>query len=1077
MQEGMLFHALVDETSLSYFEQMSYQLHGRLDICLVKKSLNELFKRHDILRTAFVHKDLDRPMQVLLKNRVADFYFEDISKLGDRQDKETFTREFKAKDKKRSFDLSADVLLRLSILRVEESGFEFIWSFHHILMDGWCIGILNSEFFEIYSSYLEDRPYRLPGVKSYRTYIQWLREQDIESSAQYWENYLADYEALAGIPKTSIFKKEETPYRNEKISVHLDIGKTTALNRLAAANQVTLNTVTQALWGILLGKYNDREDVVYGAVVSGRPSELEGVESIVGLFINTIPVRIQFAGTMKFTALLQKVQEAAVNSESHHYNPLADIQAKSILKQNLIDHLFAFENYPVAEHIEGLGSGTNENDKISLRITNVNTFAQSNYNFNVAITAADRLMVSFMYNGNQYDRDYVARIGGHFLAAIDRIIENQDLAIQELEFLTEVELSRILYDFNKTETIFPKEKTIHHLFEEQAAKTPDHVGLVGPVRQFTITYHQLNGHSNRLAEVLIEKGVKADTIVGIMMERSIEMIVGILGILKSGGAYLPIDPEHPQERIQYILEDSNAKILLEMEECPKKIIVNCQLLIVNFKLTSLLPMQAPLQHYIFSDHHSRHLAYIIYTSGTTGRPKGVMIDHGSIFNAIYWRQQEYKLKPGDRTLQLFSFAFDGFLTSFFTPIVSGAMVVQLRSEEIKNVAQIKETIASMGITHFICVPSLYRSLLEVSTGKELMSLKTVTLAGEQVQPDIIEKSKGMQVLLEICNEYGPTEGSVVATFCRDVRPDGLISIGKPIANVGVYIIDRYDNLNPIGIIGQLAISGEGLARGYLNKPELTIDKFTRSNSSDKADVLYKTGDLARWLETGVLEFIGRFDHQVKIRGFRIELGEIESRIQEIQGIKQACVIEQQRKSGERYLCAYIVTEKPIDPVGLKNTLGKNLPDYMIPFQFIPIEKIPLTPNGKVDTRALRTLISDSGAIFGRDFIAPKSNTEKIIGRIWEEVLELDEIGVTDNFFEIGGTSLDIIRVTNRLKEALRRDIPVVHIFQYPNIAALAEYFDREERDKGFVGDDRLEAVARGKQDRMRRLQKKRGESQ
>jgi acyl-coenzyme A synthetase/AMP-(fatty) acid ligase/acyl carrier protein len=453
-----------------------------------------------------------------------------------------------------------------------------------------------------------------------------------------------------------------------------------------------------------------------------------------------------------------------------------------------------------------------------------------------------------------------------------------------------------------------------------------------------------------------------------------------------------------------------------------------------------------------------------------------MIDHRSIFNTIYWRMREYKMKPGDRALQLFSFAFDGFLTSFFTPVVSGVMVVQLRSEEILDVAHIKETIVSMDITHFICVPSLYRSLLEICTARELFGLRTVTLAGEQVHPDIVEKSKWMHPLLEICNEYGPTEGSVVATFCRDVHPGGVISIGKPIANAGIYIIDKYENLTPIGIPGQLAISGEGLARGYLNQPELTVEKFKRGalRADFHHSILYRTGDLARRLDDGNIEFLGRIDHQVKIRGFRIELGEIESRLQEIEHIKQVCVIDRQRKSGEKYLCAYFVAEHPIDPGDIRNTLGKSLPDYMVPLQFIPIEKIPVTPNGKVDKRELLAITSDTGAVFTRDFIAPKSNTEKIIARIWKEILELEKVGVADNFFEIGGTSLDIIRVTNRMKESLNRDIPMVHIFQYPNIGALAEYFDREESENGFSGDDRLDAVERGKMDRMRRLQKKRG---
>ncbi|HLP47615.1 MAG TPA: condensation domain-containing protein, partial [Candidatus Kapabacteria bacterium] len=400
MQEGMLYHAIADNSSHAYFEQISFRLQGDLDIYLIEKSLNELFKRHDVLRTTFVYKDIERLVQLVLRDRSIDFYYEDISSLGERDEKYNYIREFKAKDKKRPFDLITDTLMRVTILRVEQAEYEFIWSFHHILMDGWCIGIINNEFFEIYASYLENRPYRLLGVKPYRTYIQWLEKRDKEESACYWQNYLDSYEEQAGVPffRTKILSTGENRYRNESILVQLDIEKTGALNRLATGNNVTLNTVTQALWGILLGKYNDKEDVVFGAVVSGRPSELEGVESMVGLFINTIPVRIRVEEKMKFYQLLQQVQSEALAAESYHFHPLAEIQSISPLKQNLIDHLFIFENYPITEQIQGFGRGKNKSYKTSLKLANVEVFEQTNYDFNIVLSGVEQLRITFQYN-------------------------------------------------------------------------------------------------------------------------------------------------------------------------------------------------------------------------------------------------------------------------------------------------------------------------------------------------------------------------------------------------------------------------------------------------------------------------------------------------------------------------------------------------------------------------------------------------------------------------------------------------------------------------------------------------------
>ncbi|MCU0289445.1 MAG: condensation domain-containing protein [Acidobacteria bacterium] len=457
LQEGILFHSLYDDSSYSYFVQVSYRLQGDLDIYLVEKSLNELFKRHDILRTAFFYKNLEQHVQVVLKDRTVGFYYEDISITRDKKEKEALIESFKTKDKDRMFDLSKDALMRVSILRVDKSEYEFTWSFHHILMDGWCSGILITEFLEIYTGYLENRPYRLPSIKQFRSYIQWLDKQDKEASAAYWKNYLDDFEQQTPLLKKTTIKKG---YRSETVSFVINKEETTRLNELSAAHHVTLNTLIQATWGILLGKYNGKNDVVFGAVVSGRPFELEGVESIVGLFINAIPIRVRFEGKMKFFQLLKKIQTGAIEAEKHHHCPLVDIQSGSLLKRNLFDHIMAFENYPLTERIEGYGSEGKASNKPHFELTNVDIFEQSNYDFNVAVSVSETININFLYNGHAYERNLIERIGSHLSLIMDQVIGNYQIEIEEIELLSSQEKQNILEDFKNEYVEYPKDKNI-----------------------------------------------------------------------------------------------------------------------------------------------------------------------------------------------------------------------------------------------------------------------------------------------------------------------------------------------------------------------------------------------------------------------------------------------------------------------------------------------------------------------------------------------------------------------------------------------------------------------------------------
>ncbi|MDQ1353576.1 MAG: hypothetical protein QG657_3882, partial [Acidobacteriota bacterium] len=1072
MQEGMLFHALADEASYSYFEQMSYRLEGELDICIIERSLNQLFKRHDILRTAFVDKDIERPMQVVLKDRAIDFTYRDIRKVGTYEETVRKIEEFKIIDRKRGFDLSRGVLMRVSILQIDKLEYELIWSFHHILMDGWCFGIINNEFFEIYSSYIEKRMYQLPEVKPYRTYIEWLEKQDKEVSARYWENYLDLFEEQTGVPKTKILLNEENNYRNETVSIVFDMEKTATVNRLAVQEHVTLNTVIQTLWGILLGKYNGKTDVVFGAVVSGRPSQLDGVESMVGLFINTIPVRISFEEKMKFHKLLQQVQKEALAGAPHHYCPLAEIQAGTVLNQNLIDHILIFENYPIVKQIEGYGREKNISTKTSLKLANAELFEQTNYDFNVILEGSEQLRIKYQYNGNVYEGTFVERLAKNFSAIFDQVIANQDLEIRELLPLSEEEKSRLLYEFNATEAKYPEDKNIHEFFAEQVVRTPDHIAVFGRGQILpntvnnmfiAITYRELDDRSGCLALSLIMKGVLVNNIVAIMVTRSIEMIIVIMGILKSHGAYLPIDPDYPEDRIYYMLKDSAAKLLVTNRSLAKESKKVKRWGGATYYTEKLLRSSHPytiLPSYL---QNSSNLAYTIYTSGSTGTPKGVMINHRSVANFMKGVTDIIPFTAKDRILSLTTISFDIFGLETLVPLVRGSLVIMGGREEQLNPEMAGIVIEKESISILQVTPSMLQMIMSLpGAAVNLKILKFLLVGGEAFPAPLLEKVRTF-VTGKIFNMYGPTETTIWSTV-KEVSEGETLNIGKPITNTTIYILDGAQHLVPIGVPGELYIGGDGLSRGYLNRPELTCEKFVKlptiegycggagsvsfkKNPFVVGGIIYRTGDLARWQPNGNLEFFGRLDHQVKIRGFRIELGEIENRLLNHPGVKDALVMAREEANGDKYLCAYIISESELVISELRVYLSMILPEYMIPSYFMQLDKIPLTPNGKLDKKALPD--PEINDYPGGKYVPPSSKLEGKLVEIWGEVLTLDKekISVYGNFFQIGGHSLKATTLISKIHKELKVKVPLTELFKTPTIKALADFIRKEKEFK------------------------------
>ncbi|MCX6580883.1 MAG: amino acid adenylation domain-containing protein [Candidatus Aminicenantes bacterium] len=1067
MQEGMLFHYLREPGSDVYFEQLGLELTGEIDKKTFQRAWNFIVAANEALRTVFRWEKLNEPAQLVMKDFLLEPLYYDLPGEDEDMPRDEILRrleEIKTRDREKKFDLR-ETPFRVTLCKITKNHYEMLISHHHILYDGWSNGILLKEFFNTYDE-LSRGKMPAPVLKTrFKEFVKYTREQDPrdrQEQEEYWKGYL---EGLAEQTELSIKtgkagKNSEAANRQLGIPAHLKI----KLETLAREKKITPASVFYTAWGLLLLGYNDCDDMVFGATVSGRTPAIKGIEDMVGLFINTLPLRVKARGEMKIGDLLFDIHQDLQQREKFSNTPLVRIKEYRgpIFQQELFDTLMAVENYP-------LDPGIMHKQK-SLTPLSYSMSAMTHYDLTAEVTLGEEIAVIFSYPVSLFERDMIERMAGHFTCILEEMTANPGKKLYALERLTPEEKRQLLEEFNDAGADFPRDKTIHRLFEEQVEKLPDRIAVIGaPVEtlratSLQITYRQLDKQSGQLAHQLQDKGVSPDIIVAIMTERSIEMVIGILGILKAGGAYLPIDTGYPEERIQYMLEDSKARILLGMEECQKKIIVNCQSLIVNCK--PMDPPQAPFHHSSFIIHHSSQLAYIIYTSGSTGKPKGVLIEHASVVNRLFWVKERYGLNERDVILQSAPFIFDVSVCEMFRWVLAGARLCLLPPGGGMDPGLIVKTIARYSASTADFVPSVLNLILDQvdkhKSYNQLSSLRWLFTGVETVSLGLVKRFREILFRFnntKLINAYGPTESTVDVTSFQCTEDYDTVPIGKPMANVRVYIVDSYGNLQPPGIGGELCIAGKSLARGYLNNPELTSDKFYRSNWSYRSDILYKTGDLCKWLPDGNIEFLGRIDNQVKIRGFRVEPGEIERRLLDHKDIKEAVVIDR-LVNEEKCLCAYIAgqIEKTIDISELRQYLSRIMPDYMIPAYFTIMERLPLTANGKVDRKALPgPEIKPS-----EPFAASRDETEKLLAEIWSHTLgiEKEKIGIDDNFFAWGGHSLKAIQLAGKMHKHFDINIPVTAIFDTPTIRGLAKYIkSKSPAATAAVGDfEPLEAL-------------------
>ncbi|MCW3072741.1 MAG: non-ribosomal peptide synthetase [Bacteroidetes bacterium] len=1031
LQQGIYFQWLYNRSSSNYFEQMSYSIHGSIDAGVVEHALNQLVARYDILRTVFNHERTGQLLQVVVKERQADFTYLDLRSLPG--DKQKNIAEHLEADRSKGFDLNKDVLMRVILIRSEENEYHFIWSHHHILMDGWCVSIITAEFFHLYACGVAGRSALLPAVKQYRDYIEWLNECDKAAAKDYWTKYLAAFTKKTGLPASFGNDETEEKYEADHVEKIFPEELSVRMRHYAEKNHVTLNNFIQVLWGVLLAKYNNTTDVVFGSIVSGRPAEIPGIETMVGLFINTIPVRLAFESGETFNSLLKRMHAKAIESEAFHYSPLNEIQSYSPLKQGLLDHIMVFENYPVAKSIEEKGAGMMASGTgPATEIKDIWMFRQTNYNFNMAVIPGQEISIRFDYNACVYDRLFVESIFGHFENIVSQVMENDSLAIEGLKLVKKEEADRITEKFNDTAKVYPSDTTIVQLFEEQVKR---HGSLTAvEFNNSCLTYTELNEKANQLAAQLIGKGVTPDSVVGIIAERSCEMIIGIIAILKAGGAYLPVDPAYPDERILHMIKNSEAAAVLTYSYTLPAALQHLPAISLAdgvFKGSTENPPLIPAPG---------NLAYVIYTSGSTGLPKGVMVEHRAFLNI---KDAYFKISAGEKTTLSCNFVFDVSVLEIFSSLLNGACLCIPPAGVVSDPADYADFLQRKQITTAYLHPMHLQPIANVLKNFDACFLKRILIGVEPIKHEMIKWYLHRHI--EIINGYGPTETTICATFYKvntAETKERVIPIGKPLQNMQVFILDDQLEMVPAGIKGEICIAGVGLARGYINDPGLTAAVFVNGKECT-AERIYRTGDTGRWLPDGNLEFQGRKDNQVKLNGYRIELGEIEACLSMHPAIAEAAVIIDSKENSAG-LTAFIVVKGPAGLNELREFLSRSLPKYMFPSRFVIIPKLPVTSNGKIDRKGLLQ-INGNELLSGVKYVSPRNIIEEKLAEAFESVLGTGKTGILENFFETGGDSIKAIQLSSRMhKEGYR--VSVKDIFKFPTIGTLSAVVKKSIRE-------------------------------
>ena len=1034
-----------DSQSYNFLEAMS--LKGRLDQVALEKSLTELLDRHEILRTTFPMVD-GQPIQEIAAPSWVSLSCEDLQGLSSDEQMATF-RELAIATATQAFDLAQGPLIQFSLVKLGTQDHILLLKMHHIIYDGWSLSVFFRELSELYHCFSQGLPSPLSPLSiQYADFAvwqrQWLTGDVLDKQLNYWREQLENAPLVLEIPTDHPRPPVQT-VQGDGQSFWLEGDVRDKLKQLSHESGTTLFMTLLSAFFILLSRYSGQKDLIVGSPIANRNHP--AIEPLMGFFANTLALRGELSGNPTFLELLERVKRTTLAAYAHQDLPfemlVEKIQPERDLSRNpVIQVMFALQNTPQTD--SSLSGLTIENMPLPIEV---------NAQFDIAVNfweMKEGLEGAWVYNSDLFEAITITRMGNHFNNLIKEIIANPQTKINELSLLNPEEYYQLITEWNQTQTNYPHDRCIHRLFEKQVEINPEAIAVV--FEEQSLTYQELNTQANQLAHHLIYLGVKPNDLVGICLERSLALIVGLLAILKAGGAYVPIDADYPLERLSFIFEDTKIQILLTQAQIAESLPPHQAQIVCLEKDWSKIEQnsQENPNHSVTAD----NLAYVIYTSGSTGIPKGVPIVHRSVNNLLFG-VNDIKLDARQRILQISSIAFDGSTFEIWGALLHGGRCI-LFPNSIPSAQTLQQIIEKEGITIVGLTAALFNVIIDENP-QTLLKIKQLLIGGEALSVNHIQKALLSLPSTQIINCYGPTENTTF-TSCYPIPRTIKVSlesipIGRPISNTKIYLLDEYLQPVPIGVVGELCIGGAGLAKGYLNRPELTAQKFI-PNPFEEGSKLYKTGDLACYLPDGNIEYVGRIDHQVKIRGFRIELGEIEAVLSQHQDVKIACVIVREDTPGDKRLVAYIVPVTQVTPNinQLRQFLKSKLPDYMIPSAFEILERLPLTTNGKVDHRALK---APTYTVDKDRFIKPRNQLEFKLSQIWLNTLKIEQVGVRDNFFELGGHSLLAPYLMTQIKQEFGKELPLTTLFNHPTIEELAIVIQQGVEE---VYDSRLVAI-------------------
>ncbi|QKG83776.1 amino acid adenylation domain-containing protein [Kroppenstedtia pulmonis] len=1044
IQHGFLFHFLYNPGSGVYIEHMSFTFKGDFDRVAFRRAWENVMQRHPILRTSFHAQEIEKPVQAVHRKVELPLDEWDWTTLSSDEQERRY-RAFLQEDRARDFDFTKPPLMRLTLIQMNEDTVRFAWRFPHLVMDGWSFGLALSEFFVGYKAYRRGESPDMPPARAYRDYVSWWKRQNVSETEAFWREALQDFEPPdpLDLGEGDVIEDGATHHweqiTNEEIADQL--------KQVAREGKLTMNTIVQAAWAIVLGRYLGVDDVVAGSTIAHQPSDLLDVtsEAMMGPMIVTLPVRAKLNPDDELLSWLQQfqVQQAAIRTHSNA--SLVQIQQWSDAPQSsrLFESTVTFENVPLPSHnLQGEG----------LELLDVVYDGRPHYPLTLIILPGDELPLRMVYDRRRFNHAAVRRILGNLQAVLRRIADNPRQHLRDLEVLTEGEHQQLVEGWQPV-VPQPADRCLHQIFSEQAARTPDAIALT--FEGESLTYGELDRVSNRLARSLQKRGVGPDTPVGLCVERSMYTIVGIIGILKAGAPYVPLDPVAPQERLSYIAEDSGSQMVVTESALLDKV--------ESFKGEVLCldkdreEWEKESAEQVTSRVTPGDLAYVMYTSGSTGRPKGTLVTHGNIVRLISGVSKIYSFSDKDVWTLFHTYAFDVSVGEIWGALLNGGKLVIVPYWLSRSPDAFYDLLHREKVTVLTQTPSAFEQLIayeEETPVKKELALRYVLFIGERLDMESLKPwiRRHGDTYPQLINTYGPTETSVYVTHRRITAKDlskNKSFIGYPLPDLKIYLLDKQLRPVPIGAMGEICVAGPAVAKGYLNRPQQTNERFVPDPfSKDPGARIYRTGDLGRFGMDGDLEFCGRADDQVKIRGYRVELGEIEMLLRAHSGVNVATVMMREDVAGDKRLVAYLVpSENPVSITELRGYLREKLPEYMVPSAFVEMEKMPLTANGKLDRRALPR---PEGVTDETGYVAPRTETEKVLTEILADILSVEKVGIQDNLLDRGLHSLMAIRVIKRIHEKLKVDIPLRALFESPTVEALVRMVEGGEMG-GSVG--------------------------